>query len=409
MAAACLALVFWVSGADVQFMCFCFISLTTDPLQYFAVLLIQTFHLAKIQAKNEALGAFFYFTQEACLTLNINLLWPQQLLDIFSWISTIFNLQVSFAGPECFGEWGFAGRWAANVMSPLILLAVHGIVYLIKRHRAEPALQGTISSQLKGSLLFWMKILFMMMLELSFQIWVCEAPTMGANASTVQAKRLVKDPSMTCNSLDGSPWPGLLTASIFLFCFFGLAFPLGSFWVVSSAPKTRRDTEELFRVSYGVLYAAFDSVHWWWYVVPVTLRRMALQVLSLALQRHPVVLAGLFITIHTLYGGALALNLPYVDPVEDVNQQGSGMMDALDILALFHAAIQVCLVVIGLVSRNESNAAAMTALAMVLYACGAAASAYVFSRIKKRARRKTLRQEADANIVKASVLDSIEI
>jgi hypothetical protein len=83
------------------------------------------------------------------------------------------------------------------------------------------------------------------------------------------------------------------------------------------------------------------------------------------------------------------------------------MMDALDILALFHAAIQVCLVVIGLVSRNESNAAAMTALAMVLYACGAAASAYVFSRIKKRARRKTLRQEADANIVKASVLDSL--
>ena len=90
--------------------------------------------------------------------MNINLSWPQQLLDIFSWISTLFNLQISFAGPECFGEWGFAGRWAANVLSPLLLLVIHGIVYLVKLKRAKSDDKDAIFWQLKGSGVFWLVI-----------------------------------------------------------------------------------------------------------------------------------------------------------------------------------------------------------------------------------------------------------
>jgi hypothetical protein len=246
-------------------------------------------------------------------------------------------------------------------------------------------------------------MLFMMMLNLIFQIWVCEKPTTSANATTVEATRLVKDPSITCNGSDGSQWPGLLAGSVVLFGAFGLAFPLGSYWIVSTASQTLRNTDEQFRVSYGVLYATFDTSHWWWYVVPVTARRVLLQALSLALERQAYVQAGLFIAIHAIYGGSLAFHLPYLDPVQDISDQGSSSITALDLLALIHSAIQICLVVIGLMS-NEENGMSTTALTMILYAIGAAASAYVFGRIKKRSTRAA----KDAQIVKDSAKGSFD-
>jgi hypothetical protein len=261
---------------------------------------------------------------------------------------------------------------------------------------------------MSGSLFFWGKILYNQMLELSFEIWVCEVPIAGANSTNVTAARLLQDPSIICDGRSDSPWAGLLTASIFIFILFGLAFPAFSFFVVESVGRESRAKEEEFRVRYGTLYAAFDEDSFWWYIGPVTFRvstapvklvsisspnlrptcfgflrfeqRLMLQLFAVSVQRFPVTLAGLAIAVHTIYGFGLVGLLPYADPAEDVDDQSSSMFDDLDALAVLQTVIQVIILILGL-AANESNAATMTVLVVLFYLIGAVASFYVFMRV----------------------------
>ena len=86
--------------------------------------------MADIQHANETLTLFFIFTQETAIALSMNLAWPPILIEIWGWFAQLFNFQISLAGPECFGSWGYAEQWGINVSAPFILIAVHFVVYM---------------------------------------------------------------------------------------------------------------------------------------------------------------------------------------------------------------------------------------------------------------------------------------
>jgi hypothetical protein len=134
---------------------------------------------------------------------------------------------------------------------------------------------------------------------------------------------------------------------------------------------------------------------------------MLLQLLAVALERDAIILAGLAIATHAVYGVALLVSLPYMDPAQDFKAQGSFKLTDLDALALFHCCIQMVILALGMVATGE-NGAVVTAAVLALFMVGTAATAWVFMRIRRRSRvhRKTL--EAGAlNIVKASVQHSL--
>ena len=113
------------------------------------------------------------FAQEASIALNINLAWPLLLLEWWGWIAAFFDFNISLAGPECFGEWGYAQQWTLNAFGPILLLVVHGVVYCIRYCRASsPEIKQRVFWQLLGSLLFWVKMIFMTMQNLTYQVSV---------------------------------------------------------------------------------------------------------------------------------------------------------------------------------------------------------------------------------------------
>jgi hypothetical protein len=363
-----------------------------------------TFHVAEIRSKKEVFTLFFMFTQEACLTMEIGLDWPQVLQDIWGWMSTVFNLQVSFAGPECFGEWGYEDRWTMNAFLPVIVLLLHSLVFLIRwataKANADPPLtveeaKGRVKYALSGSLAFWYKMLFMTMIALCVKVWVCEQPTFTS------APRLVVDPSITCDGEDGSPWPGLVFGSIVLFLIFAVAFPIGSFVAVWKGGKQRH--EEWFQMMLGILYMAFDDDHWWWHVGPVTVRRILLQIFSLSIKRSPAAQAGLGIAIHAIYGLCVVWRRPYSDPVEEIADQGSSEWDALDMLAVIQSVIQVIILILGL-AANPSNADTIAVMVLLLYVSYALACIVVYALIKERTKRAKRAKES----AKEGGFDSIE-
>ena len=196
-----------------------------------------------------------------------------------------------------------------------------------------------------------------------------------------------------------------MAGSIILFIIFGIAFPAGSGAIVQGASDSTRREDEQFRVKFGVLYAAFDAEHWWWYVVAVTLRRTLLQLLAVAVERNPITLAILAITTHAVYGGALLARRPYLDPAEDVNAQGSSQFTDLDVLALLHCTIQIIVLALGM-AANSDNEALITGAVAILFLVGTVASAWVFKRVRQRNKR---RSQADVAIVQGAAQDSHSI
>jgi hypothetical protein len=358
-------------------------------------LIFWTFRLAGKKAMMEAFTMFCMFTQEVCLTMAIDLEWPQMLQDIWGWMSTLINFQVSFAGPECFGNWGYADHWTMKaVYLPLILMFLHGVMYVIRWVIAKGGAKQWVKYKLSGSGLFWYKLIMMTMLALCVEIWVCEQPTASVNASGIPAARLVADPGVTCDGEDGSPWPGLVFGSIAIFIIFIIFVPIGSFFILLTG-ETERDSEtEWFQVSFGTLYMAFDKEHWWWHVGPITIRRFFLQIFDLSLKRSPEVMAGLSIAIHVMYGGCVALTKPYNNPTKSITDQSASAWKALDVLAVLQSVIQAIILILGL-AANPSNADVITVTVLILYIIYAMACLYVFA-LQKEQNKRTTRAKASA-------------
>ena len=130
--------------------------------------------------------------QEASLTFGIQLDWPQILLGLWAWISPIFNFQIAFSGPECFGDGsgGFEARWWANAaMAPVALILFHVIVFQIRKALGKER----VASQAVGSFVLWCKLIYMMIIQSAFEIWVCSTP---GTVTTLDA-----DPSIECPAI----------------------------------------------------------------------------------------------------------------------------------------------------------------------------------------------------------------
>ena len=65
------------------------------------------------------------------------------------------------------------------------------------------------------------KILHMIMLQLSFQIWLCD--TYDRNGTEVTTSRFRADPSILCTA--ESEWQGMFITSVCIAVLFGVGFP----------------------------------------------------------------------------------------------------------------------------------------------------------------------------------------
>ena len=120
---------------------------------------------ADIQQRNEVLTLTFLLAQEISLTMNIDLLWPQVLKDVWAWLGSVVTLSIAFSGPECFGTDDGAGspfvrRWWLKACAPLVLMLLHAVVFgirsmLSKKERGE---QERVSWQVSGSGYLWGKV-----------------------------------------------------------------------------------------------------------------------------------------------------------------------------------------------------------------------------------------------------------
>ena len=174
-----------------------------------------------MEARSEAAILGIMMLQEASLTFGIHLAWPQSILEFFPWVSSIFNFSIAFSGPECFGEGGYSARWATNAMAPVVLIVLHGIVFCIRLAQGKEG----VASQAVGSLVLWCKIIFMMMMQLAFETWVCSTPVgapEGTNA-TLDADPFVQFPAIVTGTPLGDFWIVWISGAALLLCAAGCA------------------------------------------------------------------------------------------------------------------------------------------------------------------------------------------
>ena len=120
---------------------------------------------ADIQQRNEVLTLTFLLAQEISLTINIELLWPQVLKDVWAWLGSLVTFSIAFSGPECFGTDDgagsvFVGRWWLNACAPLVLMLLHAVVFCIRsmRSKKESGEQERVWWQVSGSGYLWGKV-----------------------------------------------------------------------------------------------------------------------------------------------------------------------------------------------------------------------------------------------------------
>ena len=166
-----------------------------------------------MEARSEAAILGIMMLQEAALTFGIHLPWPQSILDVFSWVSSIFNFSIAFSGPECLGGGGYSARWATNAMAPVVLIVLHGIVFCIRHCLAggDEEKKARVFSQGLGSFVLWMKIISMMMLQLAFNNLMCSTPknspniAIDASVYDHDAARLQSSPNGGSFYMDADP------------------------------------------------------------------------------------------------------------------------------------------------------------------------------------------------------------
>lgn len=115
-------------------------------------------------------------------------------------VSSIVNFNIAFSGPECLGG-TFATRWWTNAMAPIVIMVLHAPVYYICLALAggDEEKKKQVSSAALGSWALWCKLIYMAMMQLVFDIWLC-TPSPVLDPSLGGAATLDADPSLECPS-----------------------------------------------------------------------------------------------------------------------------------------------------------------------------------------------------------------
>jgi hypothetical protein len=222
-------------------------------------------------------------SQEAGLILGTPFPWPQAVLNFWKWASALLSFNFALTGPECSGDFDYAGRWAINVLVPAFLLLLHIPVFIIRSVLARSNhKKRRLRSQFIGSLLFWLKMLPFTMLNLALDNLACSeqtsnaAPAMAGNStnatttSKTQTWTLDADPSVTC-STNNVKWIGLVLGSCFIMVMFQICLPIVQFWVIYDgkmqkpsklSESANDDKPTIFQVKYASMYAAFEANYW---------------------------------------------------------------------------------------------------------------------------------------------------
>jgi hypothetical protein len=113
-------------------------------------------------------------------------------------VSSIVNFNIAFSGPECLGG-TFATRWWTNAMAPMVIMVLHAPVYYICLALAggDEEKKKQVSSAALGSWALWCKLIYMAMMQLVFDIWLC-TPSPVLDPSLGGAATLDADPSLEC-------------------------------------------------------------------------------------------------------------------------------------------------------------------------------------------------------------------
>ena len=76
-------------------------------------------------------------------------------------MSSIFNINIAFSGPECLGDrtGGFAARWWTNAMAPVVLIVLHALVFCVRLARAGVGKREELAWAALGSWTMWCKLI----------------------------------------------------------------------------------------------------------------------------------------------------------------------------------------------------------------------------------------------------------
>ena len=114
------------------------------------------------------------------------------------------------------------------------MLLVHALVLMVKKKLAKDEQKRLrVSWQFIGSMFFWVKTLFMTVLQLVFDVFMCDEhrSNLGPNNTVIEGTtttelRLRADPEVTCDGDSG--WYALVGTAAFMLCLLVVAFPLYS-------------------------------------------------------------------------------------------------------------------------------------------------------------------------------------
>ena len=163
--------------------------------------------------------------------------------------------------------------------------------------------------KMQGSLLFWGKMLYMLMARYGMQPWDCVGTgELAGNSSSV----LYANPAIQCDPASG-PWLGMVLTGIFIFNLFAFGFPVLCWFIVHGLQRRGELNTDDAMVRYGTVYLSFDAHNRYWAVGPINGKRLALQTFALGLAKEPVGAAVATMTIHTLYGLSVGYRRPHVN------------------------------------------------------------------------------------------------
>ena len=263
----------------------------------------------------------------------------------------------------------------------------------------------------------WLKMIYMIMLRLAFRIWMCDSrevkevestfansthDAINATYTTRTESWLRADPSMSCGV--GSERDGLVVVSVLVFLLF---WPGLVALCVRIVAKGREDGGKLFEdeeflIRFGTVFASYwqspdgsplEFENRLWFPKAVVFKGVLLQLLSQALEYHPVAMAGCAIVIHAVYLAALVVIQPYVD-LTDVRHK---TMTTLDKLCISLEVVQIVTAVLGLVSTEESVGVTATLLVLWILCLVGAALPMVIDRLQNHS-IKVQQQNAAARV-----------
>eukprot|EP00792_Barthelona_sp_PAP020_P006254 TRINITY_DN2947_c0_g1_i1.p1 TRINITY_DN2947_c0_g1~~TRINITY_DN2947_c0_g1_i1.p1 ORF type:complete len:3469 (+),score=661.06 TRINITY_DN2947_c0_g1_i1:555-10409(+) len=193
------------------------------------------------------------FAQVTAILKNFDLAWPDSILKVFSWFSTL-NFNLSVASPGCLFTMNFIQDVYSRLALPILFLIIFVGIYFIGKKFLAVGKSITWKYNIIASFALLMVYLYSFLGQAGLDFFNCTTLADGTRV-------LVKSPDIICNS---SEWSGHMFVPMLGIIIYVFGIPITYFVIVRHFAKDKRLDEMAIKVSLGKLYENYVGIYAFW-------------------------------------------------------------------------------------------------------------------------------------------------